>query len=340
MNVELLRQQLCSDTREVAVDCYCTVYNHEKYLRRALDGMLMQKTTFPVHIWIHDDASTDRSAEIIREYAKKYPDRITYIIEDENKYQQGKPFTGWRLQDSKVKYLAVCEGDDFWIDENKLQKQVDFLEQHLDCVAVYSNILPVDKDGNFDENLRGIYLEQEERDYTKKEIHDFSLKSQTATLCSRNVFSLISPEDMNYYRAVKANGDMKRLAFYGHLGRVHILPDVTAAHRRVFDEGDSWTARVSKMDAYSQSAIRLSHYLELCRMTAHFFGEYHYRWNRVLVTQLSVWLRYRKSIFDHPKIKPILKPSDIPFYAYIVLPLYMCYSMAAKAFRALMRGIS
>ena len=113
----------------------CTVYNQAKYLRQCLDGFVMQQTTFPYEAIVHDDASTDGSADIIREYAERYPDIIKPVLEEENQYSKGggvmwKKINAAMHPDSK--YIAYCEGDDYWCDPHKLQLQVDFLESHPD----------------------------------------------------------------------------------------------------------------------------------------------------------------------------------------------------------------
>ena len=108
-------------------------YNHAPYIRQCLDGIMMQKTTFPFEVLIHDDASTDGTADIIREYEVRYPDIIKPIYQTENHYSKGfsinKEFMFPRI---RGKYVAFCEGDDYWIDPLKLQKQIDFLESHPD----------------------------------------------------------------------------------------------------------------------------------------------------------------------------------------------------------------
>ena len=109
----------------------CLVYNHEPYLRQCLDGFVMQKTNFPFEAIVHDDASTDRSAEIIREYAEKYPNIIKPIFETENLYSKHDgSIRKVMYEHTKGKYVAICEGDDYWIDPYKLQKQVDILESN------------------------------------------------------------------------------------------------------------------------------------------------------------------------------------------------------------------
>lgn len=121
------------DTRPIMVSIRCTAYNHEKYIRDALEGFVMQKTNFRFEAIVHDDASTDGTAAIIREYAEKYPDIIKPIYETENQYSKHDgSLTKIMNEACKGKYIALCEGDDYWIEPYKLQKQVDFLESSPD----------------------------------------------------------------------------------------------------------------------------------------------------------------------------------------------------------------
>ena len=118
------------------------VYNHETFLRDYFEGILMQKTNFPFIAIVHDDCSTDDSAKIIHEYANKYPNIIIPIFEEQNCYQNGLwDEANKKMEDAykDAKYIAYCEGDDYWTDPNKLQRQVDFLETHLDYVAIAEN---------------------------------------------------------------------------------------------------------------------------------------------------------------------------------------------------------
>lgn len=121
----------------------CLVYNHEPYLRDCLEGFVMQQTNFPFVAIVHDDASTDSSAAIIREYEEKYPDIIKPIYETENQYSKRNGSLG-RIMNAAIdatgaKYVAICEGDDYWIDPLKLQKQVDFMEANPECGLVFTN---------------------------------------------------------------------------------------------------------------------------------------------------------------------------------------------------------
>lgn len=117
----------------ILVSIHCATYNHEKYIVDAIEGFLMQKTNFKFEILIHDDASTDRTADIIRDYEKEYPDLIKPIYQSINQYSQGKSISKLNLKRAQGKYVAICEGDDYWTDPYKLQKQVDYMETHPEC---------------------------------------------------------------------------------------------------------------------------------------------------------------------------------------------------------------
>ena len=125
----------------ILVSIQCLVYNQEPYLRQCLDGFVMQKTNFRFEAIVHDDVSTDGSAAIIREYADKYPDIIKPIYETENQYSKHDGSLR-RIVNSacKGKYIAFCEGDDYWTNPLKLQKQVDFLEANPDYGMVYGKV--------------------------------------------------------------------------------------------------------------------------------------------------------------------------------------------------------
>lgn len=122
------------------VSIYCTVYNHEKYIAEAIEGFVMQKTDFKYEVLIHDDASTDQSAEIIRSYEQRYPDIIKPIYQNINQHSKGvRICQAFNYPRAKGKYIALCEGDDYWTDPHKLQKQVDYMEQNPGCTFCFHN---------------------------------------------------------------------------------------------------------------------------------------------------------------------------------------------------------
>lgn len=133
-------------------------YNHGPYIREALEGFVMQKTNFPFVAIVHDDASTDNTAEIVREYAEKYPNIILPIFEKENQYSKHDGSIRRIMNDvvnkTGAKYIALCEGDDYWTDPCKLQKQVDFLESHPDYSMCFHNaVMHWDDESEPDRNV-------------------------------------------------------------------------------------------------------------------------------------------------------------------------------------------
>lgn len=117
--------------QNIEVSVICNVYNHGPYLKECLESLVNQNTSFKYEILVHDDASTDSSADIIREYQIKYPDLIKPIFQIENKYSKGiDPTLNYQEPRVKGKYIAICEGDDYWTNENKLQVQYDILESN------------------------------------------------------------------------------------------------------------------------------------------------------------------------------------------------------------------
>lgn len=122
-------QENIGNTKPLVSVC-CITYNHAPFIRQSIEGMLMQKTTFPIEILIHDDCSTDGTTKIVEKYAAKYPDKIFPLYELENQYSKGVWVDGFNYRRARGKYIAYCEGDDYWTDPLKLQKQVDFMEHH------------------------------------------------------------------------------------------------------------------------------------------------------------------------------------------------------------------
>lgn len=126
---------------DVKVSVFIVAYNHEDYIKDALEGALSQKTTFQYEIIIHDDASTDNTAKIIKEYERRYPDKIIAFYEETNSYSHYWDFGNKMFQAASGVYAAFCDGDDYWTDENKLQMQYDFMESHPEYSLCVHNSL-------------------------------------------------------------------------------------------------------------------------------------------------------------------------------------------------------
>lgn len=208
---------------KVLVSIRCLAYNHASYIRQCLDGFVMQKTNFCFEAIVHDDASTDGTAAIIREYAEKYPNIIKPIFETENQYSKHDG----SLRDimnvaCKGKYIAMCEGDDYWIDPYKLQKQVDFMEQHPDYVACFHNARVQYK------NHVALFNNLEEKHHTPTEdIIKRRWFIATPSLLYRNIV-LEMPE----WSKEVVNGDYMMELLLAKEGKFYYMDDVMAVYRQ------------------------------------------------------------------------------------------------------------
>lgn len=127
----------------------CITYNAAPYIKKALDGFLLQKTNFPIEILIHDDASTDGTADIIRDYVERNPGLIRAVFQSENQYSKGVSVSAkFLLPLVQGEYVAVCEGDDYWTDLHKLQKQVDWLDAHPESSICFHPVVVHFEDGS------------------------------------------------------------------------------------------------------------------------------------------------------------------------------------------------
>jgi len=205
----------------------CLTYNHEDYIRDAIDGFLSQETDFPFEVIIHDDASTDRTADIIHDYAKRYPGIIRPIIQTENQFSKGGLIAlRFVFPKAQGKYIAICEGDDFWTDKTKLQQQVSFLEDNPEYVIAYTDCKPFDESGVLNRDYGG----------ATEDLSSLDLKKapciSTLTTCFRNVIDEI-PQDLLSARY----GDMVTWSLLGHHGKGKYLADIRPAAYRVHDGG-------------------------------------------------------------------------------------------------------
>ncbi len=129
-----------SDTNVPVVSVCCTTYQHVHFIRQAIEGFLFQRTSFPIEIIIRDDASTDGTAAIVKEYAERHPDLIHVIMNEVNLFSKGVRAMPDAMRHARGKYIAICEGDDYWTDPLKLQKQVDALESDPSVSMVFHNV--------------------------------------------------------------------------------------------------------------------------------------------------------------------------------------------------------
>jgi len=236
------------------------VYNHAPYLEDYFRGILMQETTYKYEVIINDDCSTDGSTEIIRRYAEKYPGLIIPVFHGTNQYSKGiDPFADNLLHRAKGKYIALCEGDDFWTDPHKLQKQVDYLEAHPDFILVHSDFTVVNANGKaikrngsskyiisegnvFEDLFRGCWV-------------------RTLTVLYRNNAGIAFPDlPPGCFR-----GDAFTFYVLARYGKFHFMQEETGAYRILNNSAAHCTCEARRF-AFEQSLKQLDYYM------AEFYG--------------------------------------------------------------------
>lgn len=214
------------------VSICCIAYNHAPFIKKCLDGILMQNTNFSFEVLIHDDASTDGTDAIINEYVCKYPHIIFPIFEKENQYSNGYKSImdlTFNYSRAKGKYIATCEGDDYWTDPFKLQKQIDFLEENPDYSVCFHRCIILNQEtAEFREDGCGVYLSN---DMDGVDINtDMFLRhwvTQPLTMVHRASINTYRRE-YRYYRDLHTiynllqNGKCRLMNFCGGVYREHI----------------------------------------------------------------------------------------------------------------------
>lgn len=224
------------ENNNVMVSIYCKAYNHEKYIRDCLEGFVSQKTDFQYEVIIHDDASTDGTADIIREYEQKYPDIIRPIYQTENQYSKRvKVFSKFMLPMMRGKYIACCEGDDYWTDSGKLQMQVDFLEAHPDFTACVHNTEII----NMSNGKRFVNYPTEDHVYGMKDMMAGSMCCyHTSSLMYRIEYAKDRPEFLRLQTGV---GDYPLSLYLAMNGSIQYFGKVMSVYR--YGTEGSWTRR-------------------------------------------------------------------------------------------------
>ena len=249
------------------VSIVCNTYNHEKYIAQALDSFLAQKTDFPFEVLVHDDASTDGTAAIVRQYADKYTDIIKPILQKENQFSQGVHVT-YEIQVPRVqgKYIAFCEGDDYWTDPEKLQMQYDFMESHPDYSACCHAYDMVNADGELLEHRRDFHGDC---DITMENLlGNQLLLPHFATFFVRGE---VPKTGSVRFLGVRSNDMILRIRC-ALVGKIRYVARIMSAYRR-FVAG-SWTMRVGFQR--DQFAANLEQLIPFCeKLDEYTEGKYH-----------------------------------------------------------------
>lgn len=231
------------------VSVYCLAYNHEKYIRNTLEGFVNQVTDFEYEVFVHDDASTDGTKKIIQEYERNYPEMIRGIYQTKNQYSQGKKIVAnFIVPRLNGEYVAICEGDDYWCDTCKLQKQVDFLEQNPEYSACVHNTEVIEMDSGH-RRLMNPSLEAYDLDIRHVLLEGGS-DYHTSSVVYRMEYAKIvySDECPDFFKAAKGFGDYPLAIYLTLKGKVKYLPDIMSVYR--YGTPGSWSAGLKDIERF------------------------------------------------------------------------------------------
>lgn len=237
--------------KELLVSIRCTTYNHAQYIRQCLDGFVMQKTNFRFEAIVHDDASTDGTDKIILEYAEKYPSIIIPVIEEENQYSKGNGSVT-RIVESYMrgKYIAFCEGDDYWTDPYKLQKQVDFLEAHPDYGMCHTDFFTTGR-----KRISSVRAEKD--DVYWPSILTKGLRVGTVTVVVRSDIYMNRPR-LNMGKGWPI-GDLPIWYEIARVSKIKYLPEITATYR-IVAESASHSQSLDKVLRYEEKKMEMKRF--------------------------------------------------------------------------------
>lgn len=251
---------------EIKVSVCVITYKHAPYIRKCLDSILAQKVNFKYEIVVGEDCSQDGTREILLEYKEKYPDKIVLLLNEEN---MGASRNGYNVKlHCQGKYHTSCEGDDFWVDDQKMQKQVDFLDAHPEYIAVASNAVAVDVDGTHPK--KQMFFWQVNKGYELKHFLRYGMVIHGNTMMFRNIMPYHDERFIKLRFAEPTMGDVITRVLLYDKGKIFVLPDVTLAHRSGAANPSSFTAQQKKkLLTYTAMYFRIVN-----NVTAYLDGKY------------------------------------------------------------------
>lgn len=230
------------DANAITVSILCSAFNHEKFIEQAIVGFLIQETQFAFEIIINDDASDDHTVEVINAYLSRYPNIIKLIRHTENQYSKNIKSYEFMLPIARGRYIALCEGDDYWVDAKKLQIQIDFLERHPNVVVSGHDAVIVDAHGKLIATSK--LPNKQKRDFTADELMRRRAWVLTMSRVYRNIDLGFIPE-----RRMVKNGDDFLASLLGAYGSYHFHDDIKPAVYRVH-AGGIWSMQSKELQYY------------------------------------------------------------------------------------------
>ena len=214
-------------------------YNHGKFIGQAIESVVEQECTFRFELVIAEDCSSDNTLSVIMEYKEKYPKIIRVLQHKHNLGMAGN--TSALVRELKGKYTAWCEGDDFWCDKHKLEKQVEYLENHSDIFATMHNVYVVNADGEKTGN-NTCFPYREEFEYSRINAEKFEMAGQINSMVNRNIYKEWSSDQISKFYSYKCNGDQMLEVLCGMSGGIFYSNEYMSCYRLIRDEGTSYSA--------------------------------------------------------------------------------------------------
>lgn len=254
------------------VSICCATYNHEPFIGEAIDGFLMQQTSFPVEILIHDDASTDRTAAIVRSYEARYPWLIRPIYQSENQYSKNVHVAHLNYARARGRYIAFCEGDDAWTNPQKLETQIGLMSKHPECQISFHCAPRIDYSRNLRQKMIGKYGKMN-RVVPTEEIIKRAYGSIPTASCIVSVEAMNRVTEFSCARPYLTLGDIYMQIISSLSGGALYINEPMSIYR-TRTEG-SWTLR-----ARNNPSFRVKHaravtrsFIELDALTNHQFSK-------------------------------------------------------------------
>lgn len=222
----------------VMLSIYVTTYNHENYIVRALDSILMQKTQYSYEVFVGEDCSTDGTRQVLRQWEQAHPGVFNIIYREQNMYSLGLSNARDLKERCTGKYIICLEGDDFWTDPEKLEKQITFLEEHPEYYCVAHNCVVVGEDS---EPNGETYPQCKDTEYTLRHYAGEVLPGQLATMLYHNYMV-----DDSFDRWLVNNGagpgDRNLIFSMACQGKIYCMQETMSAYRHITSGGSSFSA--------------------------------------------------------------------------------------------------
>ena len=313
----------------MVVSIIMMTYNHEKYIIEAIEGVMMQQTNFEFELIISNDASSDRTHEVVSEFVANHTKgkRVKYFNHQRNLGMQSNFI--FALKQCKGKYIALCEGDDYWTDPLKLQKQVDYISSHENCNLVFTDVQLLEEVGN---RLKGNWAKVTRNIYEFKDL----IERNVITTCTVLFRNPNKNEEIENWLKLFEIGDYPLYLFLLRSGYAYYLKDITAVYRQhsggIFSlkgienlinknidvletiqqkqltNGESFHVRKSLIKWYYTKAVRMSSNLNFYEIRS--FVRRKVKWSDILYNQkyflkiafLFLFPKFKAGVFNNPEM--------------------------------------